>query len=69
MHGVDRGVTDDELPKALRRMSQSDKEEIAQMVFDQLFVWAGRSIAKKLWLFLVALLFALVGWFAKDHIR
>lgn len=56
------------LHSRIDRMSDADKDEIAQLVFDRLFVWAGRSIAKRLWLGVLAVALAVVGWVVKDHI-
>ena len=66
-----RGVMnhDDELPQKFLRMSDADKDEIAQMVFDRLILWASRSIIKKLWLIFLAIAFAIAGWIVKDHIN
>lgn len=66
-------VTEETEGESLRRrfrdLSDADKEDIAQIVWDRLFIWAGRSIVKKLWLIVLSCIVGLATWFGKDHIR
>lgn len=67
------GEEEDEHPaghggRTRRRLSDAEKEEIIQALFDKIYVEIGRSVVKKILLIAVAFAFAIAAWLGKNHI-
>lgn len=50
------------------RLTDEEKEEIVQRLFDKIYAEIGRNFVKKALLILVAFAFAATAWLAKNHI-